>query len=213
MGYIFVTGATGYLGRHLIPRLLERGHSVRALVRPGSENKLTGGEAVIGDVLQPRDYCLSSGDTLVHLAGTPRPNPSKGPQFRAFDLPALQAAAQAASQAGVAHFVYVSVAHPAPVMRDYIAARVAGEAELARLALPRTILRPWYVLGPGHRWPLILTPLYWLAARSSAHRETAARLGLVTLRQMVEALVHAIEHPSPQCRLVEVPEIRQTREV
>jgi len=37
---VFITGATGYLGRPLVGRLLERGHHVRALVRPDSRGKL-----------------------------------------------------------------------------------------------------------------------------------------------------------------------------
>lgn len=211
MATVFVTGATGYMGRHLIPRLLQRGHRVRALVRPGSQGKLVGGEVVLGDVLRVQDYRLSAGDTLVHLAGTPHPGPGKGAEFRAFDLPSVLAAAAAGAQARVRHFVYVSVAHPAPVMRDYIAVRMAGEAELARLGLPRTILRPWYVLGPGHWWPYALKPLYWLASKSTAHRETAARLGLVTIEEMVAALVAAVENPPAELRLVDAAAIRQSR--
>jgi uncharacterized protein YbjT (DUF2867 family) len=47
---IFVSGGTGYLGRSMIAGLLGRGHTVRALVRPGSEGKLPAGcEAVLGD--------------------------------------------------------------------------------------------------------------------------------------------------------------------
>jgi uncharacterized protein YbjT (DUF2867 family) len=49
---VFITGGTGYLGRALAARLLERGHEVRALVRRGSESKLPRGcEAVTGDPL------------------------------------------------------------------------------------------------------------------------------------------------------------------
>lgn len=208
-GTILITGATGYMGRHLIPHLLERGHRVRGLVRPGSERKLVGGEPVVGDVLRPEDYLLQRGDTLVHLAGTPHPGPGKGPQFRAFDLPSLLAAAQAADRAGVAHFIYVSVAHPAPVMKDYIEVRLAGEAELARRQIPRTILRPWYVLGPGHWWPQALRPFYWLAEQTPAYRDAAQRLGLVTIQQMIAALVHAVEHPAAGVRLLEPPGIRK----
>lgn len=163
------------MGRHLIPVLLARGPRVRRLVCPGSERKLIAGEAVIGDTLNAADYPVSAQDTVVHLAGTPHPRPNKGPQFRAFDLPSILAAAAAASQASVEHFVYLSVAHPAPVMRDYIAVHQAGEAELARIHLRRTILRPWYILGPGH-WHA-LKPFYWLAAKSPAHLEAAVRLG------------------------------------
>ena len=49
MQSLFITGATGYMCRHLIPHLLERGHRVRGLARPGSENKLVG-----GDVFNPK---------------------------------------------------------------------------------------------------------------------------------------------------------------
>jgi hypothetical protein len=36
-----------------------------------------------------------------------------------------------------------------------------------------TILRPWYVLGPGRQWPLLLKPMYWLMERIPATRESA----------------------------------------
>jgi len=48
-------------------------------------------------------------------------------------------------------------------MRAYIAVRKECEAILAASGLTTTILRPWYVLGPGHRWPVILLPFYRLA--------------------------------------------------
>jgi hypothetical protein len=64
------------------------------------------------------------------------------------------------------------------------------------------------VLGPGHRWPYVLLPAYWLLEQLSATRETAQRLGLVTLDQMVNALVIAVESPAAS-RVVEVPEIRR----
>ena len=118
-------------------------------------------------------------DTLVHLVGTPKPDPSKVAQFRAVDLASLDAAVAAAHTAGVKHLVYVSVAQPAPVMRAYVEARKAGEAMIRASGLNATILRPWYVLGPGHRWPVMLKPLYKLAAHVPAWREPAQRLGLV----------------------------------
>ena len=47
---VFVAGGTGYIGRPFISELLRRGHAVRALVRPGSENRLPAGAApVLGD--------------------------------------------------------------------------------------------------------------------------------------------------------------------
>jgi nucleoside-diphosphate-sugar epimerase len=71
-----------------------------------------------------------------------------------------------------------------------------------------TILRPWYVLGPGHRWPYFLIPIYKVMELLPSTRAGATRLGLVTLNQMVRSLVYAIETPPDGVRVVEVPEIR-----
>src|SRR6185369_5448557 len=117
------------------------------------------------------------------------PSPAKAAAFRQVDLASLQAAVAAARYAGVRHFVYLSVAQPAPLMHAYVAARAEGEALLRASGIASTILRPWYVIGPGHRWPLALLPFYWLAERLPATRETAQRLGLVTIEQMLTALV------------------------
>jgi len=75
--------------------------------------------------------------------------------------------------------------------------------------LNATVLRPWYVLGPGHRWPYLLLPMYWLFERLPQTRESARRLGLVTLTQMVRALLHAVEQPAQGLRILTVPEIRE----
>jgi uncharacterized protein YbjT (DUF2867 family) len=77
--------------------------------------------------------------------------------------------------------------------------------------LNATIVRPWYVLGPGHWWPYALVPGYWLAEAFPPTRELALRLGLVTVAQMVSALVAAVEHPASGLRIVDVPAIRAAR--
>jgi uncharacterized protein YbjT (DUF2867 family) len=118
------------------------------------------------------------------------------------------ASVSAAGGAKVRHFVYVSVAHPSSMMQAYIAVRTEVEAALRGSGLNATILRPWYVLGPGHRWPYLLLPVYWLMERLPAKRDTARRLGLVTLPQMLRALVEAVESPAVGIRIWEVPEIR-----
>jgi uncharacterized protein YbjT (DUF2867 family) len=105
----------------------------------------------------------------------------------------------------------VSVAHPAPIMSEYIAARSEAEDAIRASGLNATILRPWYVLGPGRRWPLILLPAYWLLGALPATRESAHRLGLVTLTQMIAALTGAVEHPASGVRVFEVPQIRLNR--
>jgi uncharacterized protein YbjT (DUF2867 family) len=122
----------------------------------------------------------------------------------------IRATTTAALRAGASHIVYVSVAHPAPVMHAYIAARVEGEALVAATGIPATILRPWYVLGPRHRWPMLLLPLYALLRLLPATRESADRLGLVTQAQMTAALLYAVANPpGAGMRIVEVSGIRR----
>lgn len=213
MDAIFVTGGTGYMGQALIRALIERGHVVHALVRPGSQGRLPQGALpVMGDVLDASTFAaaIPQRATMVHLVGTPHPNPAKAAQFQRVDLASIHAGTAGAQRAGVRHLVYVSVAHPAPVMQAYIAAMIEGEAIVGASGIPSTILRPWYVLGPGHRWPYLLVPFYVMAGWLPATREMAQRLALVTLPQMIAALVCAIESPPDAgVRIVDVPAIRQ----
>jgi uncharacterized protein YbjT (DUF2867 family) len=187
---------------------------VRALARPSSISRIAAGAAtVVGDALDASTFApaVTSVDTIVHLVGTPHPSPSKAAEFQRVDLPSILASVEAARRAQARHLVYVSVAHPAPVMHAYIEARSAGERAIADAGLTATIVRPWYVLGPGHRWPYLLVPVYAIAQMIPSKRESALRLGLVTLRQMVAALVRAVENPpsTGSIRIVEVPEIRR----
>jgi uncharacterized protein YbjT (DUF2867 family) len=208
---VFVTGGTGYLGHPLIARLLGRGHRVRALVRPGSEAKLPAGcQVVFGNALNGISYAeqIRPADTFVQLVGASHPHPSKPAQFRSVDLASASGAVKVAANAGVRHFVYVSAAQPAPVMKAYIQVRAECEALIRRSGMNATILRPWYVLGPGHRWPYALLPLYRLLELLPLTRAGARRLGLVTLAQMTRALLDAVENPCRGLRIIEVPEIR-----
>ena len=168
---------------------------------------------MIGDALTAASFrdAVAPSDTLVHLVGTPRPGPFKSRQFLAVDLPSIKAALEAALHAGVAHFIYLSVAHPAPIMAAYIAVRKEGEALLRESGLAATIVRPWYVLGPGHYWPFALAPVYGVLEHLRPTRAMALRLGLVALEEMTATLVHAVEHPPEGERIIGVPEIARAR--
>lgn len=208
---VFITGATGYLGRHLIPELLRRGHHVKALVRKESVEKLPKEcVPVIGNALDSHTYAaqVAPAETFVHLVGVSRPNPSKAEEFRRVDLVSVKQSLEAAVGAGVVHFVYVSVAHPAPVMKSYIRVREECEALIRVSGLNATILRPWYVLGPGHRWPYALLPFYKVFERFPPTAESSRRLGLLKLPQMIRALTFAVENPRLGIQVMEVPQIR-----
>jgi nucleoside-diphosphate-sugar epimerase len=213
---IFVTGGTGYIGQHLVPVLLARGHRVRVLARQASVDRVPGGATpVVGDALQVDSVAaaLRPGDTMIHLVGTPHPTPSKADQFEKVDLLSIRATVSAAKQTGISHLLYLSVAQPAPIMQAYLWVRALGETMIREAGLTATIVRPWYVLGPGRWWPKAIMPLYKIAEMIPATRATAERLGLVTIEQMVNALVYALENPpaSGQRRIVDVSGIRRAR--
>jgi len=95
------------------------------------------------------------------------------------------------------------------MMQAFIAVRTQGEALLRETGIPATFVRPWYVLGPGHWWPYAILPVYWVMELIPSTRESARRLGLVTIAQMVRALVWAVENPPDQVRILDVPQIRR----
>ena len=91
---ILVTGGTGYIGQHLIPALLARGHRVRALARHESLGRVPmGSTRVLGDALLVDSVraAIQPGDSVVHLVGTPHPTPTKADQFEKVDLLSIRA--------------------------------------------------------------------------------------------------------------------------
>lgn len=214
--FVFVTGGSGYIGRRVIARLLQRGHRVRALSRPESQGRLPSGcEVTLGSALDAATFAghVAPADTFLQLVGTPHPGPGKAAEFERIDWVSLRESVQAAHAAQVQHFVYLSVAHPVPAMRAYQAVRVRGERTILDSGLRATMLRPWYVLGPKHWWPIAALPFYGIAALVPSVRDTARRAGLVTIAQMVRAIVASIEAgpPAAGTRLVDVPAIRRAR--
>ncbi len=94
-----------------------------------------------GDALDGKSYAsrIAPADTFVQLVGVAHPSPAKAAQFREIDLPSGLGAVAAAKSVGIRHFVYLSVAQPAPMMRAYIAVRSECEAaiEVGRASMPR----------------------------------------------------------------------------
>jgi uncharacterized protein YbjT (DUF2867 family) len=208
MAGIFIAGATGYMGSRLVGQLVDDGHQVKALSRRAIDLPC---DVVHGDALDASTYAenVVGCSSFVHLVGTPHPAPWKEKQFRKVDLASLKQSVRAAKLAEISHFVYVSVAHPAPAMRAYVRVRMECEEIIAGSGLSATILRPWYVLGPGHQWAHALRPFYWLAEQVPATRDTAQRLGLVTIDQMTATLARCVlSTPMSGLRVVPVPEIR-----
>ena len=208
---VFITGGTGYIGTCLIPELHAHGCDVIALVREQSRANLPRAcTPVTGDALNGDSYRKSAegADTFVHLVGVSHPSPAKAKQFREIDLQAGLEAIRVARDVGVNHFVYVSVAQPAPVMHTYQAVRAECEQAIASSGIAATVLARgtfWDLGIDGHT--ACSRSIKW---RSWFHRpaKVRLRLGLLTIRQMVRALVHAVDQPSEGVRVLDVPGIR-----
>src|SRR5437867_13322118 len=91
---ICITGGTGYMGQRLIPLLLAQEHRVRVVARESSAGHVPAGAVpVIGDALNEESVAgaLQPDDTLIHLVGTPHPNPAKVTQVQPVDSASIRA--------------------------------------------------------------------------------------------------------------------------
>lgn len=214
MKTVFITGATGYIGKRLTKQLLLRGHNVIALVRKGSEQKVVAGATIFtADPFDPGSFqsLIPKGSVFVQLLGVSHPSPKKAQQFKEVDLRSIKASADAAANAQVSHFIYISVAMtPSKIMAAYQSVRKEGEEYCERKELNCTFIRPWYVLGPGHYWPVILLPLYGIAELVPVWRPKARSMALVTINQILRALITSVETDPQPHRITEIRQIRSS---
>jgi uncharacterized protein YbjT (DUF2867 family) len=128
---ILVTGGTGTLGSHVVPRLREAGHEVRVLSRKSHEHE-DGVEYLTGDLLKGMgiEPAVAGVGTILHLAGGP-----KG------DDEATRNLMRAASRAGTRHVVYISVIGSDRVPLGYFRSKLAAERAVADSGVPWTMLR------------------------------------------------------------------------
>lgn len=208
---VFITGGTGYIGSSLIPELERFNFTVTSLVRKGSESKLSGsGRIVTGSALDESSYSgfVRGCDTFIHLVGAKIPLTGMKDKFKSVDLVSVQEAVKSALKSDVKHFIYLSVAHPAPVMKDYINVRMKGEELLVHSGMNVSLIRPWYVLGPGHKWPYVLLPFYKLFEKIPFTKDAVKRLGLVKLNQLLSCIVYAVNNPPGGVRIYNTEDIK-----
>ncbi len=106
-----VTGATGFIGWHVAKKLVERGHTVRALARPGSQvRELDQVETVAGDLRDPESLtrAVRGCGIVFHLAADYRLWAKHPSELYRSNVDGTRALLQAARQAGVERFVYTS---------------------------------------------------------------------------------------------------------
>jgi len=108
-----VTGGTGFIGSHIVERLLAQGHEVRALARKTSDLshlKTTGAEIVFGDVEDYDSLCpaVDGVEVVFHAAARVMPGWGEWPDFECCIVRGTENMLRAGAEAGVSRFVYVS---------------------------------------------------------------------------------------------------------
>ncbi len=149
---IFIAGATGFVGRHLLEALKDSGRQVRCLVRsPGKEDavRALGFDTVPGEITDAE--ALRTGlhgvETVVHLVGIIEEK--KGATFQNVHVDGTETLVREARGAGVRHFFYQS-ALGADADSPFAYLRTKGEAEaiVVDSGLPYTLFKPSLIVGP-----------------------------------------------------------------
>ena len=162
-----LTGATGFIGQHLLRELPKRGHRLRVLLRRPAAVPIEAASAVIGDLARPRNMAaaLEGVDAVIHSAGLAHAM-SGIPEddYRVINTEATIGLARAARRAGARRFIFLSsiraqcgptadtvmteAIEPAPT-DAYGKSKLAAERGLAELDIDWVALRATLVYGPG----------------------------------------------------------------
>ena len=207
---LLVTGATGYIGGRLAPRLLERGYAVRCLVR--SEAKLRARpwtdhpnlEIVEGDAGEPGDLdrALRGVETAYYLIHS---MVVAGAEYRQRDRRLAENFAAAARRQGVRRIVYLGgLGEPGEGLSDHLSSRREVEHALGSGGVPVTVLRAAMIIGSGsasfeilrylvERLPVMVTPR-WVSTRCQP----------IAVRDVLHYLAACLEEPATTGETLEI---------
>jgi uncharacterized protein YbjT (DUF2867 family)/membrane protease YdiL (CAAX protease family) len=193
-GVIAIAGGTGFIGRHVVARLLAAGHAVVVLAR-GKAEPIAGVEMRRCDLSRGVSPELLAGcRTLINLVGIKRPTANFGFEAAHVELP--RALADAAEAAGIERMIHVSVAG-ADRAGPYLESKRRGEQLLLERqgSLAITIVRPSVVYGRGDDMLRNLADAIRAAPVFPAPRGGRAVLAPIAVEDVAEGLLRCIERP------------------
>jgi len=210
MHRIFVSGGTGFVGRHVVRALLSRGFLVRCLVRPGSEADLKGFESidrVPGDVLAPDPIVAAAEGCagLVHLVGIIREHRARGVTFERLHVRATQNMLMVAKAAGVKRYVQMSALGTRPnAVSAYHRTKWLAEEAVRASGLDWTIFRPSIIFGQGDEFISMLAQMIRRTPVVPVLGDGNYRLQPIAVEQIAEGIVQALRVPQSAARTYEV---------
>ncbi len=210
---MFVTGATGYIGGRLVPRLLEAGYQVRCLAREPRKLsdrvwaadprvEIVGGDAQDMARLSVAMRGCQAAYYLIHSMIV------AGPSYREQDGRLARGFAAAAERAGIGRVIYLGgLGETGGGLSEHLASRREVEAALASGSVPVTVLRAAMIIGSGsasfeilrylvERLPVMVTPR-WVGTESQPIAVTDALHYLVACLQTPETVGHTLDIGGP----------------
>jgi len=208
---VSLIGGTGFVGCHIVERLLAAGHRPRLLVRAGSEDKVEEPdrcELIAGDVDEPVAVgdCLQGADAAIYLIGILREFPGRGITFERLQWKAVEQAIRTAREGGVRRFLLMSANGVRPDGTPYQRTKYLAEEAVKESGLDWTIFRPSVIFGdPCGRMEfctqlkrdiidsLLPAPLFYEGLMPL--NAGAFELAPVHVEDVAEAFVRALELP------------------
>jgi len=207
---VLVTGATGFVGQHVVAELLRKGNSVKCLVRdPGSP--AAAGLLELGAQILPGDItdaaCLSAAaaetDAMVHLVGIIFE--SRDATFDQVHRQGTLNALSAASASGVKRFVYMSALGAAPdAVSAYLKSKWECEEAVRSSGLPYTIFRPSVIYGRGGEFIHMLISQVKIMPLVPIVGNGRYQMQPVTATDVASAIVSSLKQPAAAGKVYEL---------
>jgi len=204
---ILVTGATGYVGGHLIPRLLEEGYQVRAFVRNtqglGNCNWRKQVQIAVGDVFSPKtlEPALSGVDAAYYLIHSM----TGGAGFAEQDIVAARNFGKAARNAGVKRIVYLGgLGNPTVQLSEHLRSRQETGEELRRSGVSLTEFRAAIIVGSGS---ISFEMIRYLAERVPTMicpRWVRTKVQPIAIDDVISYLVASLKNPESTEQIIEI---------